>query len=128
MKRLLPLTLLSLALAVPSVALAQQCSWRTDPGSGADKITATGSCAARKSLFSLTLSCGGDPGSVTARYDFTLPKDVTGSVDKKVSFRGTEPTVKLTRVDNKVSVYVTRTAGNSRSTTIQMVSISYYRS
>jgi hypothetical protein len=128
MKRLLPLTLLSLALAVPSVALAQQCSWRTDPGSRADKITATGSCVARKSLFSLTLSCGGDPGSVTARYDFTLPKDVTGSVDKKVSFRGTEPTVKLTRVDNKVSVYVTRTAGNSRSTTIQMVSISYYRS
>jgi hypothetical protein len=126
MKKLLPLTALALALAIPSVALAQKCSWRTETGSGADKITATGSCTAKKSWFYLTLSCTGNSGSVTARYDFTLPKSLDGSVDKKVSFSGATPAVKLTRVGDKVSVYVARAAGSTRSTTIQMVSISYY--
>jgi hypothetical protein len=126
MKRLLPLILGILALATPAVALAKSCDWRADSGKGADGITATGSCAARKGVFTLTLSCSSDTGSATARYDFSLPGGVTGTVDKKVSYLGTRPVVKLVRTGNKVSVYVTR-AGAGTKTTIQMVSISFYR-
>ncbi|MDX6593963.1 MAG: hypothetical protein QOJ13_3159 [Gaiellales bacterium] len=127
MKRLLPLTLLVLALAAPSVVLAKSYSyeWRTDIGSGAEKVSTTGSCLAKKGVFSLSLSCRGRTGSATARYDFTLPGGVNGTVDKKVSFTGSEPVVKLTRAGDKVSVYVTRTGAGTR-TSVQMVSICFY--
>jgi hypothetical protein len=125
MKRLLPLTLLVLALAAPSVVLAKSYEWRTDIGSGAEKVSTTGSCLAKKGVFSLSLSCRGRTGSATARYDFTLPDGVNGTVDKKVSFTGSKPVVKLTRAGDKVSVYVTRTGAGTR-TSVQMVSICFY--
>jgi hypothetical protein len=125
MKRLLFLSLLALAFAAPAMVLAKSYEWRTTLGSTPARIATTGSCTAKKGTFTLTLSCRTSNGTATARYDFKLPDGVYGTIDKKVSFSGSAPSVRLSRSGNTVSVFVTR-KGAAKRTTIQLVSICFY--
>lgn len=125
MKRLLFLSLLALAFAAPAMAVAKSYEWRTTLGSAPARVVTTGGCTAKKGTFTLTLSCRSNSGKATARYDFTLPDGVNGTIDQKISFTGSAPGVRLSRNGNTVSVFVTR-KGAGKRTTIQLVSICFY--
>jgi hypothetical protein len=114
MKKLLTLTLAGLALALPTVALADTCML-THLGSKVSSRTVTGSCTSRKLLLtgSLVLRCDTAPGSAVARYDFAMPKTWSGTASPVVDAVG-QYTSSLIYLDANHVRVVVRTSGPSK--------------
>jgi hypothetical protein len=128
MKKLLTLTLAGLALALPTVALADTCML-THLGSKVSSRTVTGGCTSRKLLLtsSLVLRCDTATGYAVARYDFAMPSTWTGTgtASPVVDAMG-DYTKSLVYLDATHVRVVVRTSGPSK-VVIAAVSVAFYK-
>jgi hypothetical protein len=128
MKKLLTLTLASLALALPATAMAGGCAFTllTHVGSNTSSRAAKGSCVTRTLGTSLVLRCDGSTGYAIARYDFKMPSSWSGTPSANVDSLGDslgEPTV--VKLDATHVRVIVRISGPSKVVVVG-VSLGFY--